>query len=54
MRNIAYCQWTGCGGGFQINRAESCSLRRRIMRSGFRTIDGNDELHFANCVKAGL
>ncbi len=53
MRNIAYCQWTGCGGAFRIDRAGSCALRRDIMRRFVGRTDGSDDLHFANCVKAG-
>lgn len=53
MRNIAYCQWTGCGGGFVVDRAGSCSLRRRIMQKFAGRTDRNDDLHFASCVNAG-
>ncbi|WP_420104124.1 hypothetical protein [Bosea sp. (in: a-proteobacteria)] len=53
MRNIAYCQWTGCGGGFVVDRAGSCALRRQIMVKFAGRTDGSDDMHFANCVKAG-
>lgn len=53
MRNVAYCQWTGCDGAFRINRQESCGIRRQVMKQHPKKVDGNDELHFANCVQAG-
>lgn len=53
MRNIAYCLWTGCGGGFEVNRRESCIFRRHIMLNHVGKTDGSDDMHFANCVKAG-
>lgn len=54
MRNVAYCLWTGCDGAFRINRKESCAIRRQIMKQHSRQVDGSDEMHFSNCVQAGL
>lgn len=53
MRNIAYCQWTGCDQAVAIDPLASCTLRRAIMKDHRTRLDSNDELHFANCVKAG-
>lgn len=54
MRNVAYCLWTGCDGAFAIDRKQSCALRRQIMQKHRKQVDGNDEIHFANCVSSGL
>lgn len=53
MRNVAYCLWTGCDGAFAIDRAGSCKIRRSIMDRHRNVRDGNDDMHFANCVRAG-
>lgn len=53
MRNVAYCLWTGCDGAFRVDRKESCTIRRQVMKQHSKKVDGNDELHFANCVQAG-
>lgn len=54
MRNIAYCLWTGCGGGFEVDRRQSCIFRRHIMLNHVGKTDGSDDMHFANCVKVGF
>lgn len=54
MRNVAYCLWTGCDGAVARDNKAACLIRRAIMKRHQKKVDGNDELHFARCVQAGL
>lgn len=51
MRDVAYCQWTGCDGAVVVNRSSSCAWRRMIMITG--RADPGDEANLSTCRRNG-